>query len=104
MEQKKNSSKLYVLKPSKLFLKQSDFLSIKAKTQLEQKLLLTKQNPFRNKRIQGFNLFLFRIRFSDDHKEKRVIYLINKNEIILVCILNRDNNYSDLKRYLADYS
>lgn len=102
--QKKNYSKHFVLKPSKLFLKQLKILSDKSKLILEKKLLLAKENPFRNKRIKGYSLFLFRVRFEDGRKEKRVIYFIQKNKILIVCILDRDKNYSDLKKYLTKYS
>jgi len=90
----------YVLVPTKFFLKQLDELSFKAKQLLAEKLELIKTNPSREKRIRGYNLFLFRIRFSDFRKEKRVIYLIKGLEIKVLCILNRDKNYKDLKNYL----
>lgn len=91
---------MFELIPTEFFLKQLDDLSSKAKKQLETKILLLKENPFRNKRIQGYNLFLFRIRFEDLNKEKRVIYLVDKPKVKILCILDRDKNYSDLKNYL----
>ena len=91
---------MFELIPSELFLNQLDNLSIKSKKQLENKLLLIKENPFRNKRIQGYELFLFRIRFEDQNKEKRVIYLVDKPKVKILCILDRDNDYKDLKSYL----
>lgn len=68
----------FILQPSELFLEQLDELSEDTKRILEKRFLLIKQNPFRNKRVVGYNLFLFRIRFEDGHKEKRVIYLVGK--------------------------
>jgi len=65
-------------------------------------LRLVKINPFRNKRIEEYNLFLFRIRFEDNRKEKRIIYLVDKPYIKLICILDRDKEYKDLRRYLKD--
>ncbi len=90
----------YELIPSHFFLQQLNDLSENAKTQLNDKLRLVKINPFRNKRIHGYNLFLFRIRFEDNRKEKRIIYLIDKPKVKLLCILDRDREYKDLKKYL----
>lgn len=90
----------YVLKPTFLFLEQVDELSYRARQLLKKKLELLKINPTRNKRILGYNLFLFRIRFSDSKREKRVVYLLDKKEIKILCILNRDKGYKDLKIYL----
>lgn len=61
----------YELKPSDFFLQQIDELSDEAKKTVEDKLKLVKINPFRNKRIHGYNLFLFRVRFEDQRREKR---------------------------------
>jgi len=90
----------FILKPSEFFLQQLDDLSDEAARLVEKKLRLTKTNPFRNKRIHSHNLFLFRIRFQDKRKEKRVIYLISKPEIKILCILDRDKEYKDLIKYL----
>lgn len=90
----------YTLLPSQFFLLQVDELSEKAARIIEEKLKLLKINPYRNKRIHGYNLFLFRIRFEDEHKEKRLIYLVDKPFIKLLCILDRDKEYKDLKSYL----
>lgn len=93
-------SPLSVLKPSQFFLEQVDELSNKAAVLLEEKLKLLKINPFRFKRIEGYNLFLFRIRFEDNRKEKRAIYLVNKPYVEIICILDRNKEYKDLKKYL----
>jgi len=94
----------YTLQPTEFFLEQLDALSASAKKILEKRLILVKINPFRNKRIQGYDLFLFRIRFEDQHKEKRVIYLVDKPSVKLLCILDRDNDYKDLRSYLEKLS
>ena len=90
----------YELKATRIFLLQLDDLSLKSKRILEEKLLLAKENPFRFKRVLIKGLFLFRIRFSDRNREKRAIYLVDKPHIRLLCILDRANEYRDLKKYL----
>lgn len=56
----------YILQPSEFFLGQLDELSDKAARIIEDKLRLLKINPFRFKKIEGYHLFLFRIRFEDN--------------------------------------
>jgi len=90
----------YTLVPTEFFLKQIDELSKEAISIIEKRLELIKINPFRNKRVEGYSLFLFRIRFEDNKKEKRVIYLVDKPKVILLCILDRSKEYKDLKKYL----
>lgn len=92
----------YELQPSHFFLKQLDELSKEAAKILENRLRLVKINPFRNKRIEGYGLFLFRIRFEDNKREKRIIYLVDKPFVKLICILDRNHDYKDLKKYLKD--
>jgi len=91
---------MFELKPTDFFLEQTDGLSDEAAALIAEKLELVKTNPFRYKRIQGHGLFLFRIRFSDRKKEKRVIYLVDKPFVKVLCILDRDKEYKDLERYL----
>ena len=50
----------FELKPSEFFLEQIEELSDKVSRIVEDKLRLLKINPFRFKRIEGYNLFLFR--------------------------------------------
>src|SRR3989344_8216257 len=90
----------YELKPSYFFLQQVDELSDEAARIIDDRLKLVKINPFRNKRIEGYGLFLFRIRFEDNKREKRVVYLVDKPYIKLICILDRKDDYKDLKKYL----
>ena len=68
----------YTIKPSHFFLKQLDGVSDKAAKIIKEKLELIKINPYSYKRISGYDLFLFRIRFKDVNKEKRVVYLVDK--------------------------
>mgnify|MGYP006293937223 CR=1 FL=1 len=67
---------------------------------IEDKLRLAKLNPFRFKRIQGYKLFLFRIRFEDERKEKRVVYLVDKPKVKVLCILDRSSEYKQLRKFL----
>ena len=90
----------YVIKPSQFFLSQVDKLNDEAAKLIEQKLRLAKTNPFRYKRIHGYKLFLFRIRFENERKEKRVVYLVDKPCIKVLCILDRGKEYKDLQKYL----
>ncbi|MBT4375755.1 hypothetical protein HOD29_00050 [archaeon] len=90
----------YRLVPTHLFLQQLEKLSFKSRQILKEKLEYLKFAPARNKRILGYNLFLFRIRLSDSGKELRIIYLLDKEKIKILCILNRKNNYKDLEKYL----
>ena len=90
----------YELKPSHFFLQQAKELSDEAATIVQDRLKLVKINPFRNKRIEGYGLFLFRIRFEDNKREKRIVYLVDKPYIKLICILDRKDDYKDLKKYL----
>lgn len=87
--------------PSKFFLEQLKELSKEAKITIKERLLLAKANPYRFKRIVGYkSLFLFRIRFEDGRKEKRVIYLVDKPKVKILCILDRDSEYKMLKKFL----
>jgi len=90
----------YEIIPSKFFLEQIDELSNEAAKLIEAKLHLVKINPYRFKRIKGYKLFLCRIRFEDERKEKRVIYLVDKPKVKVLCILDRDSEYNQLRKFL----
>ena len=90
----------YEIIPSLFFLEQVEKISDAAKILIHKKLKLAKANPFRFKRIQGLNLYLFRIRIEDGRKEKRIIYLVDKPEVKVLCILDRSGDYKDLKGFL----
>ena len=93
----------YIIQPSHFFLEQIEELSDKAARIVEDKIRMLKINPFRFKRIEGQSLFLFRIRFEDYQKEKRVIYLVDKPYVKILCILDRDKEYKDLQKYLEKF-
>ncbi len=87
----------YEIIPSTFFLEQIDELSDEAAKLLGKKLKLLKTNPYRFKRIHGYDLFLFRIRFEEGRKERRVIYLVDKPKVKVLCILDRSSGYSKLR-------
>lgn len=93
----------HVLVPSKFFLEQLDDLSDEAVALIDDKLRLVKINPFRFKRIKEYKLFLFRIRFEDERKEKRVIYLVDKPKVKILCIIDRDSEYKHLRKFLKKH-
>jgi hypothetical protein len=92
----------YILKPSKFFLGQVEELSDDATRIVDDKLRLAKINPYRFKKLEGYDLFLFRIRFEDNRKEKRVVYLVDKPYIKVICIIDRDSGYKKLRKYLKN--
>jgi len=81
-------------------LEQLDCIDNKTAGLIEEKLRLVKKNPYRYKRIKGCSLFLCRIRFQEQKKEKRLIYLIDRPLVKILCIPDRKKGYKDLKRYL----
>ena len=93
----------YELIPSKFFLEQIEKLSNESSKLIEEKLLLVKINPYRYKRIKGYRLFLCRIRFEDKRKEKRLVYLVDKPKVKVLCILDRGSEYNQLRKFLKRY-
>lgn len=93
----------YELIPSKFFLEQIEKLSNESSKLIEEKLLLVKINPYRYKRIKGYRLFLCRIRFEDKRKEKRLVYLVDKPKVKVLCILDRGSEYKQLRKFLKRY-
>lgn len=94
----------YELIPSKFFLEQIDELSHEAAKLIDDKLRLVKINPYRFKRVEGYKLFLFRILFEEGRKEKRVIYLVDKPKVKVLCILDRSSEYKMLRKFLKRHS
>ena len=92
---------IYRLIPSKIFLKQIEKLDSHSKQIIKDKIELIKQNPFRFKKIYSKRFSrVFRIRFSINKKEIRLIYVVAKPNVILVCLLDRKRDYIDLEKYL----
>ncbi|MFH1257636.1 MAG: hypothetical protein ABIG96_01060 [Candidatus Micrarchaeota archaeon] len=91
----------YELKSSSLFLEQLKTISPHGKMLIESKLDLIKQNPFRFKRIHSRKFSqVFRIRLNLDGKDCRLIFVILNGAVILVCILERKNDYRELEGML----
>ncbi len=90
----------YEIVPSEFFLEQIDELSDESAGLIEKKLILLKKNPFRFKRIKGYGIFLFRIRFEDRRREKRIVYLVEKPKVKVLCILDRSSDYHKLREFL----
>jgi mRNA-degrading endonuclease RelE of RelBE toxin-antitoxin system len=86
----------YKIKPSKLFLKQSEKLSEKTKAILKRKIVLASKDPKRNRALKGFSNNTFRIRFKDNNNEKRAIYYVEKDKLYLLTILDRKKDYKNL--------
>ncbi len=59
-------------------------------------------NPFRFKRIHAKTVNnVFRVRLNLQNNEIRLIYAVLSPNIVLVCLLDRKNNYTDLEKYLG---
>jgi regulatory protein YycH of two-component signal transduction system YycFG len=76
-------------------------LDEKDRRRVKNKLLLAEQNPFRNKVLHSkeFN-HVFRVRVNIQDREKRIVYVILKDKILIAGILDRDKDYRELKEYL----
>ncbi|MEK6953711.1 MAG: hypothetical protein AABX01_01780 [Candidatus Micrarchaeota archaeon] len=91
----------FTIKPTFFFLDQVRQLSGQSRRLIGEKLELIKQNPYRSKSIHS-RIFsrVFRIRLDLDGKESRLIYAVIEPDIIVVCILERKNDYRDLEKML----
>ncbi len=92
---------MYEIVPTKHFLKQVTSLNEETKKVLDNKIELLRVNPFRFKAIEGYRATLLRVRFSDRGKSKRLVYEVRGGSVILWAIFDRDKEYKDLHRYLA---
>lgn len=91
----------YEIKALEFFKEQISELNEKSKRIIYDKISLIKENPYRYKRIRSKKYSkVFRVRFSVENKETRLIYVILEPDIILVCLLDRKKDYKDLEKYL----
>ncbi len=85
---------------TEFFIEQIENLDKKSKEQIK-KIKLISANPFRFKRIHSKTVHnVFRVRLNIQSNETRLIYAVLSPNIVLVCLLNRINNYTDLEKYL----
>lgn len=92
----------YEIKALKFFQEQVSKLNKKSKRVIYDKIRLIKENPYRYKRVHSKQYSkVFRVRFSIEQKETRLIYAIIEPSIVLCCLLDRKGDYKDLERYLA---
>lgn len=93
---------IYLIKALDIFKKQIENLDEKSKRIIKEKIELIKSNPYRYKKIHSV-LFskVFRIRLTINNKDTRLIYVIIEPNIILVCLLDRKDDYKDLEKYLS---
>ncbi len=91
----------FEIKALEIFLEQIKRLDEKSKRIIADKVRLIEENPYRFKRIHS-KLFskVFRVRLNIHEKETRLIYVVIKPNIILVCLLERKGDYKDLEKYL----
>ncbi|PKP57517.1 MAG: hypothetical protein CVT89_04390 [Candidatus Altiarchaeales archaeon HGW-Altiarchaeales-2] len=90
--------------PYWLFLEQIRPFSSKSRKHIEQKIELIRLNPYRFKHVHSKNFsMVFRVRMTLDGKERRLIYVIIKDIVFLVCIFDRDKGYRDLEKFLAKF-
>ncbi|MFH1256084.1 MAG: type II toxin-antitoxin system RelE/ParE family toxin [Candidatus Diapherotrites archaeon] len=92
----------FAVKLSPVMVEQLNALDEKARKIIREKIRLIEENPFHFKRIHS-KLFrkVFRVRLSIKGKETRLVYVVIEPNIIIVCLLERKNNYKDLEKFLA---
>ena len=93
----------YEIKSLEFFLGQLKGLDEKSKRVIRDKIDLIKENPYRYKRVRSKQYSrVFRIRFSIQGKETRLIYVVIEPNVVLCCLLDRKKDYKDLERYLSN--
>lgn len=91
----------FEIKATNMFIKQIKNLDKKSRHIIHEKIQLIKENPFRYKRIHS-KLFrrVFRVRFSINKKETRLIYVLLQPKIIIACLIDRKKDYKNLESFL----
>lgn len=83
------------------FLNQCKELPSEEKNKIEKRLVLLKENPFRNKSIHSKKFGkVFRVRIEVEKIKKRIIYVVIGRKIVIAGITNRDDDYMDLEKLL----
>jgi mRNA-degrading endonuclease RelE of RelBE toxin-antitoxin system len=92
----------YTIKALGFFKEQVSSLDAKSKRIVYNKIQLIKENPFRYKKIHSRNFpRVFRVRLDIQSKETRLVYAVIEPNIILVCLLDRKNDYKDLEKHVS---
>ncbi len=87
----------YTLRPSHVFLEQIKELTVQEKYLVAEKLKLAKQNPFRYKSLHVPGLTkVFEIKITLKNQYRRLIYVVDGNEILVEGIIDRKNDFKDL--------
>jgi mRNA-degrading endonuclease RelE of RelBE toxin-antitoxin system len=93
----------FELVATEFFIDQIENLDQKSRDQIKEKIKLISSNPFRFKRIHSKTIHnLFRVRLNIQSNETRLIYAVLSPNIVLICLLDRKNNYTDLEKYLEN--
>ena len=93
----------FELAATEFFIRQIENLDEKSKNQIKEKIKLISSNPFRFKRLHSKTVRnVFRVRLNIQDKEVRLIYAVLSSNIILICLLDRKNDYKDLEKYLEN--
>jgi len=93
----------FELVATEIFIEQIENLNKKSKEQIKKKIDLISSNPFRFKRIHSKTVpNLFRVRLNIQSNEMRLIYAVLSPNIILICLLDRKDDYTDLEKYLKE--
>jgi len=91
----------FLIKTTEVFLDQIKDLDEKSKRIIKNKIELIKLNPYRYKRIHSKKFSkVFRVRLNLRGREERMIYVVLRQTIFLVCLLDRKRGYRDLEKYL----
>jgi mRNA-degrading endonuclease RelE of RelBE toxin-antitoxin system len=76
-------------------------LDEKSKRIIEEKLALIQENPFHFKAIHSKQYKkVFRVRLTIQNAEKRLIYVVLEPNVVIVCLLERKHDYTDLEKCL----
>ena len=91
----------YNIKAFEIFEKQTRNLDDKSARIVEDKIRLIKENPFRFKRLNSkIYSRVFEVKLNIQSRATRLIYVILQPNIILVCFLNRKDDFKNLEGYL----
>src|SRR3989338_4347357 len=83
------------------FKEQFEKLTNEEKRKIKDRLLLAKQNPYRNKSVHSKRFGrLFRIRMEIQQIECRIVYAVLGKQIFVAGIIDRRHDYSDLENLL----